>query len=135
MTTIPVSLTEAQFIQFIEPHLTKAKRGYVSKTPLYQIFNYVLYVLHTGCQWQEIPIKRDAHDQPEMSWQVPRYHFYKWSKDGSLDRLFDAGILHIHYQLNLSVLNLDGSHSAAKKGAKMSPIKAAKRRKPAILSL
>jgi len=134
MTTIPVSLTEAQFIQFIEPHLTKAKRGYVSKTPLYQIFNYVLYVLHTGCQWQELPIKRDAHDQPEMSWQVPRYHFYTWRKDGSFDRLFDAGILHIQYQLNVSVLNLDGSHSAAKKGAKMSPIKVAKRPKPVTLS-
>ena len=134
MTTIPVSLTEAQFIQFIEPHLTKAKRGYMSKTPLYQIFNYVLYVLHTGCQWQELPIKRDAHDQPEMSWQVPRYHFYTWRKDGSFDRLFDAGILHIQYQLNVSVLNLDGSHSAAKKGAKMSPIKVAKRPKPVTLS-
>ena len=134
MTTIPVSLTEAPCIPFIEPHLTKAKRRYVSKIPLYQIFHDVLYVLHTGCQWQEIPIKRDTHDQPEMSWQVPRYHFYTWSKDGSLDRLCDAGILHLHYQLHVSVLNLDGSHRAAKKGAKMSPIKAAKRRKPAIVS-
>jgi len=103
MTTIPVSLTEEPFIQFIEPHLTKAKRGYVRKTPLYQIFHDALYVLHTGCQWQEIPIKRNAHDQPEMSWQVPRYHFYTWRKDGSFDRLFDAGILHIQYQLNVSV--------------------------------
>jgi len=134
MTTIPVSLTEEPFIQFIEPHLTKAKRGYVRKTPLYQIFHDALYVLHTGCQWQEIPIKRNAHDQPEMSWQVPRYHFYTWRKDGSFDRLFDAGILHIQYQLNVSVLNLDGSHSAAKKGAKMSPIKVAKRPKPVTLS-
>src|SRR5918912_3824495 len=134
MTAIPVKLTEAQFATYIEPHLSKAKRGYVSKKPLYQIFNYMLYVLHTGCQWQETPIKRDEHDQPEMSWQVPRYYFYKWSKDGSFERLFQAGILELRYQLNLSILNLDGSHSAAKKGAKMSPIKGERRQKPVTLS-
>jgi transposase len=134
MATIPVSLTEQQFITYIEPHLSKAKRGYVSKQPLYQIFTYVLYTLHTGCQWEEVPIARDAHNQPVMSWQVPRYHFYKWSKDGSFERLFQAGVLEIRYQLNLSILNLDGSHSAAKKGAKMSPIKDARKRKPAISS-
>ena len=134
MTAIPVKLTEGQFTTYIEPHLSKAKRGYVSKKPLYEIFNYVLYVLHTGCQWQETPIKRDEHAQPEMSWQVPRYHFYKWSKDGSFERLFQAGILELRYQLNVSILNLDGSHSAAKKGAKMSPIKGERRQKPVTLS-
>ena len=61
-----------------------------------------------------------------MSWQVPRYHFYKWSKDGSFERLVEAGVLKIKYELNLAILNLDGSHSAAKKGAKQSPIKAKK---------
>src|SRR3712207_3834043 len=99
MATIPVSVTEQQFITYIEPHLSKAKRGYVSKQPLYQIFNYVLYVLHSGCQWEEVPIARDDQNQPVMSWQVPRYHFYKWSKDGSFERLFQAGILQIRYQL------------------------------------
>jgi transposase len=130
VSTIPVALTEAQFVTHIEPHLSKAKRGFVSKQPLYRIFNSVLYVLHTGCQWEETPIRRDEHNQPEMSWQVPRYHFYKWSKDGSLERLFQAGILKIRYELNLSILNLDGSHSAAKKGAKRSLIRDARRQKP-----
>ena len=131
MSTIPVKLTEAQFVTYIEPHLSKAKRGFVSKQPLYQIFNSVLYVLHTGCQWEETPIRRGADNQPEMSWQVPRYHFYKWSKDGSFERLFQAGILKIRYELNMSILNLDGSHSAAKKGVKRLPIRVARRQKPA----
>ena len=131
MSTIPITVTEAQFVTHIEPHLSKAKRGFVSKQPLYQIFNYVLYVLHTGCQWEETPIRRDADDRPEMSWQVPRYHFYKWSKDGRFERLFQAGILEIRYELNLSILHLDGSHSAAKKGAKRSPIRVARKQKPA----
>ena len=71
---------------------------------------------------------------PLMSWQVPRYHFYKWSKDGSFKRWFQAGVLKIKYELNLSILNFDGSHSAAKKGAKPSPIKGERRPKPAISS-
>jgi transposase len=133
MSTIPVSLTEEQFTTHIKPHLSVAKRGFESKQPLAQIFNLVVYVLHTGCQWEETPVPKDADGRPLMSWQVPRYHFYKWSKDGSFERLFAAGILKIRYELNLAILNLDGSHSAAKKGAKRSPIKVEKRPKPAIL--
>ncbi len=116
---IPTKLTETQFQKYIEPHLSKAKRGYVSKQPLYKIFNYIAYVLHTGCQWEELPIEKTADGNPEMSWQVPRYHFYKWSRDGSLQRLCDAGIMTIKYELNLSELTLDGSQRVAKKGAKL----------------
>ena len=132
---IPTKLTEAQFERHVEPSLSKAKRGYVSKIPLYKIFNYILYKLYTGCQWEELPIDRGADGKPEMSWQVPRYHFYKWSRDGSLQRLFDAGILSIKYELNLSVLNLDGSHTVAKKGAKVLRIKDERKPRPAILFL
>ncbi len=113
---LPTKLTEAQFQQYIEPHLTKAKRGYVSEQPLYKIFNYILYKLYTGCQWDAVPIETTADGQPVMSYQVPYYHFRKWSRDGSLQRLFDASIMTIKGELNLPELNLDGSHSAAKKG-------------------
>ncbi len=64
MSTIPTSLTEEQFEMHVSPHLSKAKRGYVSKIPLYKIFNYILYKLHTGCQWYNIAIERDR-DDPE----------------------------------------------------------------------
>ena len=128
---IPTKLTKPQFEQHIEPSLSRAKRGYVSKKPLYKIFNYILYKLYTGCQWEELPIDKDEDGNPEMSWQVPRYHFYKWSRDGSLQRLFDAGILTIKDKLDLSEINFDGSLTIAKKGAKVSPIKAERKRRPA----
>jgi hypothetical protein len=67
--------------------------------------------------------------QPVMSYQVPYYHFRKWSKDGSLQGLCDAGTISIKYELNLSVLNLDGSHSVATKGAKASPTRGERRPK------
>lgn len=134
MSAIPVEVTEEQFNVHIKPHLSVAKRGYVSKQPLVQIFNLVLHVLHTGSQWEETPVPTDSEDKPLMSWQVPRYHFYKWSKDGSFERLFQAGILKIQYELNLSILNFDGSHSAAKKGAKKLRIKDERRQKQATSS-
>jgi hypothetical protein len=46
MSAIPVKLTQDQFEQYVDPHLRKAKRGFVSSIPLYKIFNYILYVLH-----------------------------------------------------------------------------------------
>ncbi len=65
-----------------------------------------------------LPIDNNKDGQPEISYQVPYYHFRKWSKDGSLQKLFDASVMTIKGELNLSEINLDGSHSAAKKGAR-----------------
>ena len=56
MSTIPTSLTEKQFDEHIRPCISVAKRGYESKIPLFKIFNYILYRLHTGCQWYQRPI-------------------------------------------------------------------------------
>ena len=114
---IPTEVTETQFLQHFDAHLSKAQRGYVSEQPRYKIFNYVLYKLYTGCQWSAWPIEQTPDGQPLMSYQVPYYHFRKWSKEGSLQRLFDASLLSVRGALNLSVLHLDGSHSVAKKGA------------------
>jgi transposase len=132
MARIPVDVTKAHFEHYVLPHLSTAKRGYVSEIPLYKIFNYIIYKLRTGCQWEFLPMDKTEDDRPEASSQVPSYHFRKWSRDGSLQRLFDASIMTIKGELNLSELNLDGSHSAAKKGAKKLPIKAGRKPKPAI---
>lgn len=64
MSAIPTSVTEAQFEQHIRPYLTTAKRGFACKIPLYKVFNYLLYRLHTGCQWAQLPIV-PAANQPE----------------------------------------------------------------------
>jgi transposase len=131
MARIPTQVTKGQFTRYIRPHLSTAKRGYESDIPLYKIFNLILYKLYTGCQWPALPIEKDEEGRPLMSFQVPYYHFRKWSKDGSLQRLFDASIISIKGDLNLSELNLDGSHSAAKKGAKKLATKGERKQKPA----
>lgn len=52
----------------------------------------------------------------EISWQAVYYHFQKWSSDGSLRRVWQQSIERIRHDLNLSQLNLDGSHAIGKKG-------------------
>src|SRR3954464_2824506 len=118
MSTIPTSLTEEQFTEHILPYLRTAQRGYVSKIALYKIFNYMLYRVHTGCQWHQIPIAQDAAapERKEISWWAVYYHFRKWSRDGSLKRLWQHSVQFIKDKLDLSVLNMDGSHAIAKKG-------------------
>ena len=118
MSWIPTHLTQAQFEQYIDPHLSKAQRGFVSKIPLYKIFNYVLYFLHTGCQWEQLPIDQDPDtpEKKEISNDAVAYHFRKWSKDGSLNKVWQASLPAIEETLDLSELNLDGSHTISKKG-------------------
>ena len=62
MSTIPTSVTEEQFEQYIRPYLKTAQRGYECKIALYKIFNYILKRLHTGCQWSELPIANSSRE-------------------------------------------------------------------------
>jgi transposase len=125
MSTIPTSVTEAQFNTHILPFLSTAKRGYVSRIPLCKIFNYVLYRLHTGCQWAEVPI--DPTD--DISWWAVYYHFRKWSRDGSLEQVWQYSVELVKDQVDTSVLNVDGSHAVAKKGGEAVAYQGRKRAK------
>ena len=118
MSTIPTSVTENQFNQHVRPYNIVAKRDYESKIPLHKIFNYILKKLYTGCQWKEIAIDRglDDPDKKEISWHAVYYLYRKWSRDGSLENVFHGSIRTIKADLNLSELNLDGTHTIAKKG-------------------
>jgi transposase len=118
MSTIPTSVTEEQFETYIRPYLSVAKRGYECRIALYKVFNYILYRLHTGCQWEEVPIDKlpNAPNKKELSHHAVYHHYRKWSRDGSLEQVFKQSILSIQDQLNMHHLNLDGSHAPAKKG-------------------
>lgn len=118
MSTIPVSLTEKQFNEHVNPYLSKAKRGFVCKIPLHKVFNYILYRLHTGCQWDQIAIDPDPQRsrKKEISWDAVYYHFRKWSRDGSFKQVWQNSIEAVRDLLDMSELNLDGSHTIAKKG-------------------
>ena len=71
MSTIPTSLTEKQFTQHVRLFISTKKRGFECKIPLHKVFNYILYRLHTGCQWDQLPIDPDTNDQKKRSAMMP----------------------------------------------------------------
>jgi transposase len=92
----------------------------------------VLYRLHTGCQWDRLPVSKEAAERQrrnEPSWQAVYDHWRKWSADGSLEKVWQASIGRIKEELDLHQMNLDGSHAIAKKGGASVAYQARKRAK------
>ncbi len=63
---IPTILTLEQFEEFVLPHLHTGSRGPQPKLCLHKIFNYILKLLYLGCQWKELPIKKNKDGRPEI---------------------------------------------------------------------
>jgi len=112
---LPTKVSQNEFNKFIKPCLKKPVKGPRTKISYYKIFNYILYVLHTGVQWKQLKPCRG-----EISWQTIYHHHNRWSKDGSYKKLFVSSIevLRDNDKLDLSILHGDGSNTVAKKGAK-----------------
>ena len=112
---LPTKVFQKDFNRYVKPYLRKPVKGPDTKISYYKIFNYILYVLHTGCQWENLPIHKK-----EISWPGVYHHHNRWSKDGSYENLFLHSVMVLKKQgkLDLSVLHGDGSNTVAKKGVK-----------------
>ena len=80
-------------------------------SPSIRYSNYILYVLHTGIQWNQLRTRRN-----ELHWSnVYKWH-HRWSKDGSYEKLFEASVIHLldTDQLDTSRLHGDGSNTVVK---------------------
>jgi hypothetical protein len=116
---IPVQLSEAEFTEFILPHLSLPQRGPECKIGYHRAFNLMLKVLYGGIQWKEMPIEKDAEGKAVIHYTVIYKLYARWADDGSLEKAFVASVKHLadEHKLDLSVLHGDGSNTAAKKGA------------------
>lgn len=108
-------LSKSTINKFIVPFLSKAKRGFVSKVPLWEIVNAILYKFKTGTQWSLLPIK-SLINRRKLKYGAIYHHYRKWSKDGSWQRAFEQLLLKNKSILDLSLAFLDGTHTIAKKG-------------------
>jgi transposase len=116
---IPKQVTRKDFNKYINPYLRKPVKGPKPKISFYKIFNYILYVLHTGIQWNQLKTRRN-----EIHWSnVYRRHNH-WSKDGSYQKLLYASIINLKDtdQLDTSIIHGDGSNTVVKKGVPESVI-------------
>lgn len=114
---LSVKLFQGDFNRYIKPSLRRPHRGPKPKVSYYKIFNYILYVLHTGIQWKQLPVSRK-----EISWQTVYHYHNRWSKDGSYRKLFESSLLTLDRKgmLDLSILHGDGTNIVAKKGVRKS---------------
>ena len=72
----PNDLSDAEW-ELIQPMIPAAKRGGRPRTvDMREVFNAIIYVLKTGCQWDHLP-----HDFPPKG---TVYHYFNtWRKDGT----------------------------------------------------
>ena len=75
-----MELTNEQF-QRIEKYLPR-QRGNVSMSNL-QLINAILYVVENGCKWRALP-------KTYGNWHTIYVRMNRWSKNGVLQRVFEA---------------------------------------------
>jgi len=117
--SIPTKLSRDEFNQFVLPHLTRGARGPATKLSFRCLFNYILYLMHTGCQWEQINIKKDCSGKPEIHSSRIFRIFKRWLKDGCFEKIFVDSVATLFKKnlLDLDIIHGDGTTTAAKKGA------------------
>jgi transposase len=94
-----MEITEAPF-QRIE-HCLPQQRGNVSMTNL-QVLNAILYVAEHGCKWRGLP-KRFGN------WHTVYTRMNRWSKNGVLDRVFQALQREQIVRIKIEAVSLDST--------------------------
>ena len=120
--TLPKRISEKSFERYFLPFLSLPGRSRAPVIPLWKIFNYILYQLHTGCQWDELPIAINAATgKREISHVSVWRWFDRWSDDRSLEIAFVNSVRELKEKkkLRLKRIHGDGTNSVAKKGAKV----------------
>jgi len=118
-TPMPVQLSESEFEAFLLPHLSMPKRGPKCKLGSYRVFHLILWGRYTGMQWKCLPVPTDSSGKSASHYTTVYTVFATWADDGSLWQAFVASVRHLaaEKQLDLSVLQGDGTNTVAKKGA------------------
>jgi hypothetical protein len=128
MNKLPIYISEADFEEYVLPHLSHKLNHNRLKVSYHYLFNTVLYVLKSGCSWRTL-----KPDNQSVTWQNIYYHYNRWSLDGSFEKLFLSTHQVMKASLALECIQLDGSHTPSKKGVKMLNIKNAKSVKQPII--
>ena len=100
---------------WILPHLSVGERGKDIKVEMTALIEAILYKLKTGCQWRQLPVKQ-FFDEAKLTWQGVYYHFNEWRRDGSWKRVWLNVLRRNKRFLDLSSIQLDGSHTRAQNG-------------------
>jgi len=112
----------------IVPLIPKTKRGFQPTVPLVEIINAILYKLKTGVQWHQLPVKALFDEQP-LVWNTVYYHYRKWCMSDTLKQCWIDFLKAHKKELDLSSIDLDGSHTPAIRGGAEVEYQGRKKRK------
>ena len=96
------------------PYLSLGEKKNNAKVLLEDVVGAILYRLKTGCQWRELPLKQFFNT--EYSWTGVYRHFARWSKNGSWEAIKQRLLEKYKILLDMSSIQLDGSHTLSKRG-------------------
>lgn len=108
-------MTKAKINEYFVNHLPKSEKGRNIGVPVWRIVKAILYKLKTGVQWKYIPM-RQFFGFTRYSWQSVYYHYNKWCKTNSWRKMYQMLLKKLPGHLDLSSINLDGSHTPVKRG-------------------
>ncbi|NVO30274.1 IS5 family transposase [Hymenobacter lapidiphilus] len=100
---------------WILPHLPLSSHGRRRLAQPQEVVGAILYKLKTGCQWRWLPVQQLLPTQ-RLSWQGVYYYFNEWRKQGAWKQLWLSVLRQHRRALDLSSIQLDGSHTPAKNG-------------------
>src|SRR3954447_17234471 len=106
-------LSKSIIEKWIVPYLSVGKRGAKPQVALSDVVSAILHRLKTGEQWRWLPLK-EFFAPGAITWNGVYYYFNKWFKDGSFQNAWMAILQANKACLDLSSLQLDGSHTPAK---------------------
>lgn len=112
----------------IVPLIPRAKRGFPPTVPLAEIINAILYKLKTGVQWHQLPVKA-LFEQHSLTWNAVYYHYRKWCLSDTLKDGWITFLKTHKKELDLSSVDLDGSHTPAIRGGAEVEYQGRKKRK------
>ena len=112
----------------IVPFIPRTSRGFQPTAPLTEIVNGILYKLKTGVQWHQLPVKA-LFALKYLSWQSVYHHYRKWCLSGFWHECWAKLSERYKSQLDLSSVDLDGSHTPAIRGGEQVEYQGRKKRR------
>ncbi|MBK5721103.1 transposase [Dysgonomonas sp. Marseille-P4677] len=96
----------------ILPHLSKAKRGFKTKSCLAEVINCILYKLKIRIQWHMLSVKGLFSDVI-LNYKTVYGHSRKWCKKGGWESSWVNILKKYKSHLDISTSSIDRSHTKA----------------------
>lgn len=108
-------MTKAKINEYFVQYLPISEKGRKISVPRWRIVKAILYKLKTGIQWENLPM-REFFGFTRYSRESVYYHYNRWCKSEAWSKIYRELLKNKKQYLDMSSINLDGSHTPVKRG-------------------